>query len=150
MGGGEKTAPPSTITNPALIILPVHPPPHARTYLGNHAHTWKITCLLRRSEGHGDGVAPPEVCRSFGRIASSPVPIDAPVSASVNPPHTKSRKWLQVHFLKGPVPLKRGRGAACCRPSPACTRGDIHALLLFLFFSLLLLFRRKIKVFFTN
>lgn len=71
----------------------------------------------RRTGGRCRG---PEVCWSFGRISSSPVPMDALVSASVNPPHTKSRKWLQVHFLKGPVPLKWWRGADCCRRSSAC------------------------------
>lgn len=29
---------------------------------------------------------------------------------SANPPHTKSRKWLQVHFLKGTVAQSRGDG----------------------------------------
>lgn len=144
MGGRKQPLHPPSLTqrsssSPSIRLLRLHPPPLP-------AHTWKITCLFRRSEGHGDGEAPPEVCRSFGWISSSPVPIDAPVSASVNPPHTKSRKWLQVHFLKGPVPLKRGRGAACCHRSPAWTHGDIPALVLLVLFSLLLLFGGKIKV----
>lgn len=96
------------------------------------------------AKGGGVGVAAPGVCRSFGWISSSPVPIDAPVSASVNPPHTKSRKWLQVHFLKGPVPLRRGRAAACWHRCPARTHGDLQARFLISVSTLLLLllFRR--------
>lgn len=87
--------------------LRLHPPLLFATYL-------KIACPSGDKVKRADGVAVCDGNPIFPRLFFPPHAfcVDwcssfAQYQPGANPPHTKSRKWLQVHFLKGQSQCRR-------------------------------------------